>query len=219
MPAGIDKLTSLQTLSLFVASKKPVATGGLRELTNLNNLRGNLEILHLEQVKFSPSNDTAKDAFLKNKEHLQHLTLRWDHDDDQEKSEEKKNSTTTPEFFDSLKELTISDCPNLRSWWKNDEILKNNRPSFTCISKLTIRCCPKLECMPLCTDLDEELVLVDSKVRSMRETEALLLPLSKLKSMVIELIEESPPQSWLKDFTSLEELHIRYCSNLKSLPQ
>jgi hypothetical protein len=84
-----------------------------------------------------------------------------------------ENSTTTPQFFDSLKELAISDCPNLRSWWKNDEILGNNKPSFTCISKLTIRCCPKLESMPLCTDLDEELVLVDSKVRSMRENRRL----------------------------------------------
>jgi leucine-rich repeat protein SHOC2 len=60
MPAGIDKLTSLQTLSLFVASKKHVVTGGLRELTVLNNLMGNLEILHLEQVKFSPSIEAEK---------------------------------------------------------------------------------------------------------------------------------------------------------------
>ncbi|CAL5188436.1 unnamed protein product [Lathyrus oleraceus] len=312
MPAGINNLTSLQTLSLFVASKKHVITTGLRELADLNNLRGNLEILHLEQVKFYPSNEGVNDEILKNKRHLQHLTLRWDHDDDEEKndgvdidnSDEKlleclqphpslevlfvvgynghsfsnwlvslqclvkftlndchkcislppmdhlpllkvlhlrrlnslefisKNSrelevgstsSTRPIFFPSLKELTISDCPNLKSWWENDEILKNKRPSFTCISKVSIRCCPKLACMPLCTDLDEELVLVDSNLRSMRETEttseAVLRPLLQLKSMVIERIEESPPQSWLMNFILLEKLHIRDCFNLKSLPQ
>ncbi|CAJ2647114.1 unnamed protein product [Trifolium pratense] len=307
MPAGIDKLTSLQTLSLFVASKKHVVTGGLRELTVLNNLKGNLEILHLEQVKFSPSIEADKDEFLKNKEHLQQLTLRWDRGDDEERTgsssvdvenEERllerlqphqnlkvlfvvgyngktlsnwihslhclvkftlsdspkceflppmdhlpylkvlhlrrlnslkfiAENSATPAFFKSLKELAISDCPDLKSWWENDELPKNNRPSFPCISKLNIQCCPNLTCMPLCTNLDEELVLVDSNVRSMRETktetettsETLLLPLSKLKSMIIERIVESPPQSWLNDFTSLKELHIGDCINLKSLPQ
>jgi Leucine-rich repeat (LRR) protein len=37
--------------------------------------------------------------------------------------------------------------------------------------------------------------------------------------MVIERIEHSPTESWLKNFISLEELHIRDCSNMKSLPQ
>jgi len=318
MPTGIGKLTSLQTLSLFVASKKHADTGGLRELTDLNNLEGKLEILHLEQVKFSPSNEAAKDEFVKNKQHLQHLTLRWDCDDDEEgrsgsggadvdnndeklleclqpppnlkvlfvvgyngltlskwldslqclvkftlsdcpkckflppmdhlpnlkalhlrrleslefiseKSSKPKvdSSSSKQEFFPALKELTISDCPKLESWWENDKILEENRPSFPCISKLNIRCCPKLACMPLCTNLDEELILVDSNVRSMRETkteteitaEASLSPLLKLKFMVIERIEESPPQNWLEGFTSLKELHIRDCPNLKSLPQ
>lgn len=318
MPAGIDKLTSLQTLSLFVASKKHADTGGLRELTNLNNLKDKLEILHLEQVKFSPSNEAAKDEFVKNKQHIQHLTLRWDRDDDEEgssgsggadvdnndeklleclqpppnlkvlfivgyngrtfskwldslqclvkftlsdcpkckflppidhlpnlkalhlrrleslefiaeKSSEPKvdSSSSKQKFFPALKELTISDCPKLESWWENDKTLEKNRPSFPCISKLNIRCCPKLACVPLCTNLDEELVLVDSNVRSMRETktetettaEASLSPLLNLKFMVIERIEESPPQNWLEGFTSLKELHIRDCPNLKSLPQ
>ncbi|AES95702.1 putative P-loop containing nucleoside triphosphate hydrolase, leucine-rich repeat domain, L [Medicago truncatula] len=317
MPSGINKLTSLQTLSLFVASKKQVITGGLRELTDLNNLRGRLEISHLEQVMFSPSKEAAQDEFLKNKQHLEFLTLRWDHDDEEEEEEEKVShvkdidrklldclephpnlralfivgynrhtlsnwlhsiqclvkftlndcpkceflppmdqlphlkvlqirrldslkfiaennqvgnspSSTTPIlFFPSLKELTISDCPNLKSWWEN-EIWGNDRPYFSCISKLNIQCCPKLACMPLYPGLDDELVLVESNVRSMRdtmhhadgsETTTKSKPFSKLKSMVIERIEQTPPERWLKNFVSLEELHIRDCVILKSLPQ
>ncbi|PNY11115.1 putative CC-NBS-LRR resistance protein, partial [Trifolium pratense] len=248
LPSGINKLTSLQTLSLFVASKKQV-TGGLRSLTDLNNLRGQLEISHLEQVKFSPSKEAAKDEFLKNKQHLEFLTLRWDHDEEDEDEsdvdKDKKsleclqphpklrvllivgyNGTTlsnwldslqclvkftlndcpkckflppmdhlphlkvlqlrrldslefiaknnqvgssAPIFFPSLKELTIADCPKLKSWWEKD-IWGNDRPSFNCISKLNIQFCPQLACMPLYPGLDEELVLVESNVRSMRDT-------------------------------------------------
>ncbi|CAL5188438.1 unnamed protein product [Lathyrus oleraceus] len=309
MPSGINKLTSLQTLSLFVASKKQV-TGGLRSLTDLNNLRGHLEISQLEQVKFSPSKEAAKDEFLKNKQHLEFLTLRWDHEEEEEEESDvdkhkksleclqphpnlrllsvvgyngqtlsnwlaslqclvkftlndcpncqslppmdqlphlkvlqlrrldslkfiaKNNQvaeSSRPIFFPSLKELTISDCPNLKSWWEN-EIWENDRPTFSCISKLNIQYCPKLACMPLYPDLDEELVLVESNVRSMRDTmhhaesaksetsNSQSQPFSKLKSMVIERIDHSPPERWLKNFISLEELHIRDCFILESLP-
>ncbi|CAK8540281.1 unnamed protein product [Lathyrus sativus] len=312
MPSGINKLTSLQTLSLFVASKKQV-TGGLRSLTDLNNLSGHLEISQLEQVKFSPSKEAAKDEFLKNKQHLEFLTLRWDHEEEEEEEEESdvdkdtksleclqphpnlrllsvvgyngqtlsnwlaslqclvkftlnncpncqslppmdklphlkvlklrrldslkfiaKNNqvaeSSTPIFFPSLKELTISDCPNLKSWWEN-EIWENDRPTFSCISKLNIQSCPKLACMPLYPGLDEELVLVESNVRSMRDTmhhaenvvsetsNSQSQPFSKLKSMVIERIDHSPPERWLKNFISLEQLHIRDCIIFESLPQ
>ncbi|RHN54751.1 putative P-loop containing nucleoside triphosphate hydrolase, leucine-rich repeat domain, L [Medicago truncatula] len=307
MPSGISKLTSLQTLSLFVASKKQV-TGGLRSLTDLNNLRGHLEIMHLEQIKFSPSKEAAKDDFLKNKQHLEFLTLRWDHDEEDEESNVEKdkksldclqphpnlqvllvvgynghtlsnwlaslqclvkftlndcpkceflppmdelphlkvlqlrrldslkfiaknNQADTPIFFPSLKELTISDCLKLKGWWEND-IWDNDRPSFSCISKLNIQYCPQLACMLLYPGLDDELVLVESNVRSMRDTmhyadstestetsSSQSQPFSKLKSMVIERIDQSPPESWLKNFISLEELHIRDCFILESLPQ
>ncbi|KAK2373758.1 putative disease resistance protein RGA4 [Trifolium repens] len=306
LPSGINKLTSLQTLSLFVASKKQV-TGGLRSLTDLNNLRGHMEISHLEQVKFSPSKEAAKDEFLKNKKLLESLTLRWDLDEEDEEEskvdKDKKSleclqphpnlsmllvvgyngdafsnwltslqnlvkitlndcpncqflptmdklqhlkvlqlrrldsleyigknnqvSSSTPIFFPSLKELTIADCPKLKSWWEK-EIQGNDRPFFRCISKLNIQCCPLLACMPLYPGLDVELVLVESNVKSMKDTihtksietsNSQSQPFSKLKYMVIERIEHSPPESWLKNFISLEELHIRDCSKFKSLPQ
>ena len=305
MPLGMKMLTSLQTLSCFAVSKNN-CMGGLDELADLNNLRGHLEILYLERLKFhSPSH------YLKQKQHLQRLTLRWDQDEDDDDdddegshpNEEKslellephpnlkvlhvmgykggkfsnwltslrslvkfslyncarcqflppldqlpclkilelrrlyslkfiEENTDTPssfsiatptvQFFPSLKELTIWDCPNLESWWKTDNNVK--RPIFSCISILRVQYCPKLTCMPLYPGLDEMLVLVDSSVKPMRDTihhktEEAFVPFSKLKSMLIASIEQSPPEEWLKKFTSLENLHIRECSHLESLPQ
>lgn len=310
MPRGIGKLSSLQTLSLFVASKN-YQMGGLTELTNLNDLRGHLEILHLEQLNFSAPLE-AKDRYLRDKKHLHSLTLRWDHEEEEEE-EKKRNviaekdkeslecldpnsnlavlsvmgyygttfsrwlssikclvkfslndcynckylppldhlqhlrvlelrrldslefvsedqtradteassSSSTP-FFPSLKELTISDCPKLRSWWETEK-WENNRPFFTGIAKLHVQCCPQLHCMPLYPYLGEELVLVDSSVKSMRDTvhaaTSNFLNLSKLKTMLIARITQSPPKKWLENFTSLETLQIRDCTKLLSLPE
>ncbi|KAK7366998.1 hypothetical protein VNO80_09003 [Phaseolus coccineus] len=317
MPRGIGKLGSLQTLSLFVASKN-YHMGGLAELTDLDDLRGHLEILHLEQLNFCAPLE-AKDKYLRDKKHLHCLTLRWDREEEEENEEEEEekkrngiaekdtkslecldpnpnlavlsvvgyygktfphwlssikclvkfglndcyncqylppldrlphlrvlelrrldslkfvaknsdqtsadteasSSSSTP-FFPSLKELTISDCPKLQSWWETAK--GQNRPFFTRISKLDVQCCPELECMPLYPYLGEELVLVNSSVQSMRDTVHArtsedFLPLSKLKTMLIARITQSPPERWLKNFISLETLQIRDCSELVSLPQ
>ncbi|KAG5067742.1 hypothetical protein AAZX31_01G012800 [Glycine max] len=305
MPRGIGKLSSLQTLSLFVPSKNH-HMGGLKDL---NKLRGNLEILHLEQLKLSASN--ATDKYVRDKKHLDCLTLRWDHEEEEEEEKEKEKGnvvvddkdkksldslepnqslrvlcvvgyygnrfsdwlssmqclvkfslndcpkcvfippldhlpllrvlelrrldslefisadaegSSSSTFFPSLKELTISDCPNLKSWWETPK-REDDRPFFNCISKLHVQCCPNLHCMPLYPFLDEELVLVDSSVRSMRDTVHAktssedFIPLSKLKSMLIARITETPPPRWLKSFISLENLQIRDCHKLKCLPE
>nr|XP_023897638.1 putative disease resistance protein RGA3 [Quercus suber] len=80
MPNGLGQLTNLQTLSRFVMSKgridsMPRSYGGLKELDKLNELRGNLSIENLKQVK-----DAAleyKDANLKEKQRLDRLDLSW----------------------------------------------------------------------------------------------------------------------------------------------
>ncbi|KAK8514735.1 hypothetical protein V6N12_057631 [Hibiscus sabdariffa] len=56
MPRGIGKLTSLQTLSMFVMDKDGshcVAAADLSELSGLNNLRGELEITPSTSFLFS----------------------------------------------------------------------------------------------------------------------------------------------------------------------
>ncbi|XP_050281910.1 putative disease resistance protein RGA3 [Quercus robur] len=81
MPNGLGQLTNLQTLSIFRMSKgkidavPPRSYGGLKELNKLNELRENLSIIGLNQVK-----DTAleyEDANLKEKQRLDRLNLYW----------------------------------------------------------------------------------------------------------------------------------------------
>ncbi|XP_075644567.1 putative disease resistance protein RGA1 [Castanea sativa] len=80
MPNGLGQLTNLRTLSTFVMNEGridsvPRSYGGLKELNKLNELRGNLSIENLKQVK-----DAAleyKDANLKEKQRLDSLDLKW----------------------------------------------------------------------------------------------------------------------------------------------
>ncbi|MBA0556394.1 hypothetical protein Golob_026499 [Gossypium lobatum] len=77
MPSGIGQLTSLQTLTRFVVgmSSFEMASGGLRELKDLNELRGELMIAKLENLRNVAAE--CKEANLKEKQHLEVLTLDW----------------------------------------------------------------------------------------------------------------------------------------------
>lgn len=77
MPSGIGQLTSLQTLTRFVVgtSSFEMASGGLRELKDLNELRGELMIAKLENLRNVAAE--CKEADLKDKQHLEVLTLDW----------------------------------------------------------------------------------------------------------------------------------------------
>ncbi|CAL5188442.1 unnamed protein product [Lathyrus oleraceus] len=274
---------------------------GLSDLSKLNNLKGHMEISHLE--RFISKNSVITN-YLYDKKHLQSLTLRWDHkrDDCQnEKSTDMEtldclkpnselraifvvgykgktlsnwfssiqclvklrfNDCTYCEFlpqldqlpnlrflellrldnlkyigvhgdsgnnieaaavyFPSLKELTISDCPNLKGWWEQDKT-GTNIPFFACLSKLHIYYCPELTCMPLFPILDEELVLVGSSVTPLLDTivhgKEKCDPFSKLKSMKISNIKksQSPLESFPKGFDHLRllySLNIEYCEEL-----
>jgi len=304
MPRKLYKLgNSLQTLSLFVVSEG-YSLGDLSGLARLNNLRGHLEISHLERSSLDDD-----DNYLTGKNQLQGLTLRWNHEDDYDEEEENADEYTlaclappselraisivgyigktlpywfpymeslvklslydctsciflphldelpnlkflellrleklqyiadekdgdndndnlqdTAVYFPSLEELTISDCPNLRKWWKMHKTEKD-LPVFACLSKLHVYYCPDLTCMPLFPGLDEELVLMGSSVQpllaTIRHGRRKCNKFSKLKSMKIANIEDSrsPPEYWIKYFNSLEKLVIKDWKDLKSLPK
>jgi leucine-rich repeat protein SHOC2 len=152
LPSGINKLTSLQTLSLFVANKKQVM-GGLRSLMDLNNLKGHLEISHLEQVKFSPSKEAAEYEILKNKK-LQFLTLRWDHDEEDEVESEvdkDKKSLECLQPHPNLKVLLVVGY--------NGHTLSNWLTSLQNLVKFTLNDCPKCQFLPTMDKLQHLKVL------------------------------------------------------------
>ena len=71
MPCGIGELTVLQSLPLFVVGN--VGNERLSELKGLNNLKGELQIEGLENVRVVES----REANLGGKQNIQSLTLRW----------------------------------------------------------------------------------------------------------------------------------------------
>lgn len=84
MPAGLGKLSSLQSLSRFhvVAADhhQKKKAGKLNELQNLNNLRGNLEISGLDRVRDVMRE--SQDVNLKGKKLLVSLDLEWGNQDE-----------------------------------------------------------------------------------------------------------------------------------------
>ncbi|KAK1270517.1 putative disease resistance protein RGA3 [Acorus gramineus] len=72
MPPGMGALTSLQTLSIFLVGEGIKC--GIRELEYLAELRGQLCIKNLQNVK---SMEDAKMAYLEHKQHLHRLELQW----------------------------------------------------------------------------------------------------------------------------------------------
>ncbi|KAG6772972.1 hypothetical protein POTOM_024402 [Populus tomentosa] len=148
-----------------------------------------------------------------------------------------------PMFFPSLKRLDISNCGRLKGWWKRwsrDEMNDDSDEStieeglimlsFPRLSSLQIRSCPNLTSMPLFPTLDEDLYLTFTSSMPLQQTmkmtspvsssSSFIHPLSKLKELYISLIDdmESVPEAWLQNLSSLQQLSIRGCSRLKSLP-
>ncbi|XP_017629251.2 putative disease resistance protein RGA1 [Gossypium arboreum] len=145
MPRGIGKLSSLETLSMFVVDKDGSHGGAdLSELSGLNNLRGELIIRNLGFVK--NAREQFKAANLKEKQHLRSLVLQWHRaaaDDDEKSLEDlqphpnleelrivgwrgdanfpnwpKRNQGEAESFFPSLKFLWLQNCPKMKSWWR-----------------------------------------------------------------------------------------------------
>ncbi|KAM4072968.1 hypothetical protein ACB094_11G180100 [Castanea mollissima] len=87
MPCGLGQMTSLQTLQLFIVSTSS-HTSGLGELKDLNNLRGTLEITQLERLEESNSESIVVN--LREKQHLEKLILKWNHQDQVDNNEDLK---------------------------------------------------------------------------------------------------------------------------------
>ncbi|KAF2293520.1 hypothetical protein GH714_002410 [Hevea brasiliensis] len=108
-------------------------------------------------------------------------------------------------------------------------------PQFTYLSKLEIRECPQLSCIPLFPKLDEELRLQNARLEPLQQTIKMMIGavpssssssstlgqhLFKLKVLWIVSFKdlETLPKELLQNLTSLQELHLINCKSLASLP-
>ncbi|XP_034695611.1 putative disease resistance protein RGA4 [Vitis riparia] len=106
LPKGIGRLSSLQTLDVFIVSRHGNDECQIGDLRNLNNLRGGLSITRLDKVKDAGE---AEKAELKNKIHLQRLDLEFG------KKEGTKGVAEALQPHPNLKSLDIS-CYGDREW-------------------------------------------------------------------------------------------------------
>ncbi|XP_077249411.1 putative disease resistance protein RGA3 [Tasmannia lanceolata] len=132
-PPGIGKLTCLQTLSEFVVGSKE-SGNGIGELKDLINLRGAIEISHLDRVR---NGEEAKVANLKNKKHLCQLTFSW-----------KTSSEDDQEVLESLQPHTNLEILRIYGYggvhfpsWIGDS-------QFYCVVKITLVSCSGCKVVP-----------------------------------------------------------------------
>ncbi|XP_061965088.1 putative disease resistance protein RGA3 [Populus nigra] len=147
-------------------------------------------------------------------------------------------------FFPSLKKLVIKSCGRLKGWWKKskDEMNDDSDEStieeelimlyFPRLSSLSIYKCPNLTSMPLFPTLNESLYLKETSSMPLQQTmkmkspvsssssSSFMHPLSKLKNLDIDSVGdmESLPEVGLQNLSSLQQLSIRGCGRLNSLP-
>jgi Leucine-rich repeat (LRR) protein len=172
---------------------------------------------------------------------LEELSI-WGLDDLEYIDSEGVGGKGAPTFFPSLKRLDIYSCRRLKGWWKRwsrDEMNDDRDEStieeglrmlcFPRLSSLQIEDCPNLTSMPLFPTLDEGLFLWATSSMPLQQTmkmtspvssSSFIRPLSKLKRLYIGSIDdmESLPEVGLQNLSSLQQLWIKGCGRLKSLP-
>ncbi|KAG2669020.1 hypothetical protein I3760_14G015400 [Carya illinoinensis] len=105
MPIQMGKLKCLQTLSKFIVSKHDNGSSNIGELGNLINLRGELLIQQLQNVR---SAKDALDAKLKDKRYLEGLVLEWNPlEQVRGISESQRGVLENLQSHEKLKRLTI----------------------------------------------------------------------------------------------------------------
>ncbi|KAL4601058.1 hypothetical protein ACB092_11G244200, partial [Castanea dentata] len=206
MPCGLGQMTSLHTLPLFVVSKEPPSifkdVGGLGELKQLNNLRGKLEIRHLEWLEVA--NSDSKDANLREKQHLEKLILSWGKEVSKFSSDVVDNSNNDDEkLLDglhphlNLKSLEVYDFRGVRfSTWLS---------SLTNLVDLKLENCNRCQHLPPLSQLPS-LERLDMSL--MRDLEYIS------NSDISEDAHVSSPTS-TSFFPLLKSLNISWCPNLK----
>ncbi|CBI35128.3 unnamed protein product, partial [Vitis vinifera] len=191
MPPRMGSLTNLQTLSKFIVGKGNGSS--IQELKHLLDLQGELSIQGLHNAR---NTRDAVDACLKNKCHIEELTMGWSGDFDDSRNE--LNEMLVLELLQpqrNLKNLTVEfyGGPKFPSWIGN--------PSFSKMESLTLKNCGKCTSLPCLGRLS---LLKALHIQGM----------CKVKTIGDEFFGEV---SLFQPFPCLEDLYINNCENLKSL--
>ncbi|RVW26690.1 putative disease resistance RPP13-like protein 1 [Vitis vinifera] len=223
MPPRMGSLTNLQTLSKFMVGKGNGSS--IQELKHLLDLQGELSIQGLHNVR---NTRDAMDACLKNKCHIEELTMGWSGDFDDSRNE--LNEMLVLELLQpqrNLKKLTVEfyGGPKVPSWIGN--------PSFSKMESLTLKNCGKCTSLPCLGRLS---LLKALRIQGMCKVKtigdeffgevSLFQPFPCLKSLRFEDMPEW--EDWCFSdmveeceglFSCLRELRIRECPKLTgSLP-
>ncbi|KAG5014142.1 hypothetical protein AAZX31_09G244000 [Glycine max] len=218
MPSALKKLTWLRSLPHFVTSKR----NGLEELLHLNQLRGDLEISHLERFKCKgSSSNNGKDhdhpIYLKEKQHLEGLTLRWNHDDEKKKHSLEDYQLQNLEPHPNLKRLFIIGYPG------------NQFPtcllSLKNLVEISLYNCPKWKHLPI---VDQPLIkkltlvsLADLEFITDKDNSLEELPLERVRILDCPNLTSwgNPETCNTTAFSgALSELVVEYCPKLDSMP-
>ncbi|XP_027337047.1 putative disease resistance protein RGA3 [Abrus precatorius] len=186
MSVGLGKLWSLQFLPDFVVGdSKETKYGTLNELKDLNHIRGELRINHLNRVR-----DVALESQhvnLKEKKFLRSLTLDWSDEDTFNGDSSQLLENLQPHH--NLERLQVNFYPGVR--FPNWLSLLTNVVHITLFYVRKCRCLPPLERLPSLKSLE---------ISYFDELEYIYLP------------EDGFGVNF---FPSLESLKLVWCSNLR----
>ncbi|EEF44815.1 conserved hypothetical protein [Ricinus communis] len=218
MPPGMGNLTELRMLSKFVlGTRKQSSSSSIRELRNLDHLRGELSIENLQHVE-NPIEASA--ACLERKKHLKQLGFKWAAEVESEIAYGVLKSLKPHENLERLSIVGYggTEFPN---WIDVGYSSVSNLVSLKLNGRKNCSCLPSLGELPSLRDLS---ITAFEKVRNV-DLQFYARPKTSVpfKSMEILRFERMPQwESWSDvdgAFPLLQELYIKDCPELtKSLP-
>nr|UBY06899.1 NBS-LRR disease resistance protein [Dasypyrum villosum] len=227
MSPNFGLLKNLHILTTFV-----VDTGdglGIEQLKDLKHLSNRLELLNLQKIK---SGENAKEANLSQKQNLSELLFSWDQEiDDEPRDVEEVLQCLEPHR--NIQKLEIRGYHGLEisQWMRKPHM-------FDCLRELKMSDCPKCKSIPVIWLSVSLEILVLERMDNLTalcnnlgvEAGGCITPLQiflNLKKM--RLIELPSLEVWAENsvgehsdnlvtFPVLEELEIKNCSKLTSIP-
>ncbi|XP_047956509.1 putative disease resistance protein RGA3 [Salvia hispanica] len=214
LPVEIGRLTSLQTLEYFKVGEEKGYR--IEELGNLKNLKGSLEIGHLERVG---DKEEAMKANLLDKSNLSKLVFSWDG----ERSDRERNDESVLEGLQphaNLKVLGISGFKGKRfpTWCEKMAVrdgLQGSWVTLDNLTRITLDGCSECEEIPMLEHLPN---LKTLNLFGLKKARFINSSFNNLRNLGISDLKSLPKQLFCNN-QNLSILWIHNCSALKELPE